>query len=98
VSSQVVTVARWRTNERTLDDVLRQAAEARQASLAEPGCLGYEVYQQVGSPTDLLLLERYRDEAALEAHRSSPHYRALIVDRIVPMLEERRVELLVARA
>src|SRR5262245_16034852 len=97
MSQQVVAVARWRANEQALNDVLTAVAEARRKSLQEPGCLGYDVYQQVGSPADLLLLERYRDEAALQAHRSSRHYQELIVGHIVPLLDDRRVELLESR-
>jgi quinol monooxygenase YgiN len=74
--------------------VLSILAELRPKSLAEPGCLGYEVYQGVDAPESLLLLERYRDEAALDAHRQSEHYQALVVKRVLPLLAERRVEFL----
>lgn len=97
VPAEVVAVARWRTNEHALNEVLKLVAEARQRSLGEPGCLGYEIYQQVGSGVDLLLVERYRDEDALQAHRSSQHYRELVVGRIVPMLSERHLEFLSTR-
>jgi len=91
---QVVVVARWHTTTDSLAGVLALAAELRQHSLAEPGCLGYEVFQSVEHPGALLLLERYRDGAALEAHRQTAHYRSLVVDRILPLLTDRRVELL----
>ena len=74
--------------------MLPLTAELRFGSLAEPGCLGYEVFRHVDDPGALLLLERYRDSAALEAHRHSGHYRELVVDRILPLLESRHVELL----
>jgi quinol monooxygenase YgiN len=45
-------------------------------------------------PTSLLLIERYRDSAALEAHLTSPHYQQLVVEGIRPLLTTRRVELL----
>ncbi|KQV78653.1 hypothetical protein ASD15_21515 [Massilia sp. Root351] len=60
---------------------------------AEPGCLGYEVYRGVEAPGSLLLIERYRDEAALEAHKQSGHYHALVVGPVLPLLEARRVEI-----
>ena len=34
----------------------------------EPGCEEYEVYQSVEHPDRVVLLELWRDEAALEAH------------------------------
>ena len=94
MSEQIVTIGRWQTRKETLDDVLRLTAELRMKSLAEPGCLGYEVFHRVDDPGSLLLLERYRDSASLESHRLSGHYRELVVDRILPLLESRHVELL----
>jgi quinol monooxygenase YgiN len=41
----------------------------------EPGrCLRFDVHQDVQDPTLFLLIEEYADEAALEAHRTSPHF------------------------
>jgi quinol monooxygenase YgiN len=91
---QITVVARWQPTTGFLGDVLSILAELRPKSLAEPGCLGYEVYQGVDAPESLLLLERYRDEAALDAHRQSEHYQALVVGRVLPLLADRRVEFL----
>ena len=97
MSEQIVTIGRWQMRKETFGDVLRLTAELRLKSLAEPGCLGYEVFQHVDDPGALLLLERYRDSAALELHRLSEHYRELVVNRILPLLETRHVELLELR-
>ena len=94
---EITVAARWQTADGALDEVLAIVAELRPKSLAEPGCLGYEVYQGVGAPGSVLLLERYRDQAALDAHRQSAHYQALVVGRVLPLLTERRVEFLGAR-
>jgi quinol monooxygenase YgiN len=80
--------------EERVAEVLELAATVRQHSLAEPGCLGYEVFRSVEEPGRLLLVERYRDNAAIEAHRGTPHYKELVAQRIVPMLSARKVELL----
>jgi quinol monooxygenase YgiN len=93
-AESVVVVARWQTAEGYLDDVLALVAELRQRSLEEPGCVGYEVLQSADEPVTVFLLERYRDGAALEEHRNTDHYRTLVVERILPMLMTRRVELL----
>lgn len=90
----LVVVAHWQVRPGALDEVLAHAAELRGHTLAEPGCLGYEVHRAVAAPDTLLLVERYRDEAALEAHRQSLHYRTGVVDRILPLLAARRVEVL----
>lgn len=90
----LVIAARWQVRGGHVDAVLAHAAALRQASLAEPGCLGYEVFRAVDAADTLLLLERYRDEAALQAHRQSAHYQAWVVERIVPLLAARQVDIL----
>jgi quinol monooxygenase YgiN len=97
-AAPVVVVARWQVRGDApgdlLTEVLGHVAALREASLAEPGCLGYEVFEALHGPGSLLLLEHYRDDAALEAHRQSAHYRALVADRILPLLAARQVEIL----
>ena len=90
----VVVIAHWQTTEASLNAVLDHVTVLGPQSLAEPGCLGYDVFRSVDDPTSLLLVEHYRDGAALDAHLSSPHYQDLVVGRIRPMLTDRRVELL----
>ncbi len=90
----IVVLARWQTQPGAADAVLALAAALRRSSLAEPGCLGYEVFRSAEEPHTLLLLERYRDASALDAHRQSAHYQDLVVGRILPRLAARQVELL----
>ena len=92
-SSTVVVMARWKTSEVNRRAVLELWAVLRAQSIVEPGCLGYEVFEQVGEPGALLLVERYRDQEAVAAHRNSSHYRAPI-ERIRPLLDARSVEFL----
>jgi quinol monooxygenase YgiN len=96
-TTMITVIARWRVKEGHLDDVLMHVAGLRTASLEEPGCLEYAAFRSVDSADTVLLVERYRDAAAVEAHRQSPHYRALVVERILPLLAERHVELLQMR-
>jgi quinol monooxygenase YgiN len=90
----VVVVAHWQTTAEALDTVLASIAELQPQSLAEPGCLGYEAFQSLQDETSLVLIERYRDDAALEAHAGSPHYQGIVVERVRPLLTDRRVEIL----
>lgn len=46
------------------------------ASRAEPGCLRYDLYRAPTEPMGYHLFEVYEDSEAVEAHRSSDHYRA----------------------
>ncbi len=52
------------------------ATNATAAVRDEPGCLGFDVTQSVDDSDRFVVVERYADEAALEAHRSSPHFLA----------------------
>jgi (4S)-4-hydroxy-5-phosphonooxypentane-2,3-dione isomerase len=51
-------------------------ANAEAARTKEPGCVRFEVSQKEGEPTAWLFYEMYKDSAAFEAHRASPHFAA----------------------
>ncbi len=55
----------------------------------EPDCVLYEVNRSQDDPDEFLLYERYRDAAALEAHRETPHFKTLVEGRILPLLVRR---------
>lgn len=40
----------------------------------EPGCLRFEVIQDLEDPNQMYLYEVYKDQPALEAHRTMPHF------------------------
>jgi|SRR5688572_10343861 autoinducer 2-degrading protein len=40
----------------------------------EPGCLRFNVLQDLADENTYYFYEVYKDEAALEAHRTMPHY------------------------
>lgn len=46
-----------------------------EASRPEPGCVGYEVYENSRDSSRILILETWRDAAALEAHQRTEHFR-----------------------
>jgi quinol monooxygenase YgiN len=96
-SDPIITVARWHVNPGAVATVLELLVDVRRQSQAEPGCLGYEVFTRVGETDELLLLERYADVAALQAHRESMHYRNIVQGRILPLLSDRQVEVLKIR-
>jgi len=48
----------------------RISAESRK----EPGCLMYQVHKHRTEPRRFFIYEQYKDDAALEAHRSTPHF------------------------
>ncbi|MFF5497653.1 putative quinol monooxygenase [Streptomyces aquilus] len=46
------------------------------ATRAEPGCLWFEWSRSVEDPTEYVLVEAFRDDAAGAAHVGSDHFRA----------------------
>lgn len=91
MTKPIVIVAHWQTTTEDLDTVLGLVAELAPLSTAEPGCLGYEVLKAADEPNHLVLIERYADRAALDAHLGSTHYQELVVGRIRPLLTGRQV-------
>ncbi len=90
----IVVVARWTVAASSIAQVRALLPELQGQSLAEPGCLGYEILESSATPDVIVLIERYRDAAAIDAHRNSAHYRDLVAERIVPLLVQRQVDLL----
>ena len=59
------------------DQILKGALEDGRGSREdEPGCLRFDVIQDDSDPNTIYFYEVYRDDAALQAHRASPHYPA----------------------
>ena len=49
--------------------------DAEHSEKDEPGCLRFDVIRDRDDPTRFYFYEVYRDEAALEAHRQTPHFK-----------------------
>ncbi len=43
-------------------------------SRKEPGCVMYQVHKHKTEPRRFFVYEQYKDDAALEAHRTAPHF------------------------
>jgi quinol monooxygenase YgiN len=59
-----------------LDGLRPRMAAMLAASLAEDGCLAYSYAEDVNEPGLILVFERWRDQAALDAHFKTDHLRA----------------------
>jgi quinol monooxygenase YgiN len=87
----IYTFATWRVKEGQRAAVLSLLGELTAQSMAEEGNLLYRVYQSNADANTLVLYEGYQDEAALAEHRSSKHFQALVVEKIIPLLEDREI-------
>lgn|GEM_PF-1207839 len=90
----VMVLAEWDVAREDLDPVLARLADVADASRAEPGCTGYDVYLDPELPGRIVLAETYASAEAVEAHKASPHYREHVLGAIVPRLVRRRVRVL----
>ncbi len=59
--------------------------DAEHSEKDEPGCLRFDVVQDKDDPNRFYYYEVYKDEAALEAHRQTPHFK-LYADKVQPWL------------
>lgn len=63
------------------------------ASRNEPGCLLYNVHRHQEDGRVFLVYEQYKDNAALEAHRESAHFRQYAAEKIYSVVESREADL-----
>ena len=81
----VVLVVTWMALKDREDEVAsifsKLSAEARK----EPGCVLFIAQQHKTNRARFLIYEQYRDDAALEAHRASAHYKEYVLKRLPPL-------------
>lgn len=86
-------IVKWKISRSSTAEVLKLLPELTEKTKNEKGNLSYSVYQSESNPDELILHERYIDEAALEAHKNSDHYKEIVVAGILPYLETREVHI-----
>lgn len=89
----IYTFAQWKIKEGQLQTVLGLLPELVEKTIQEEGNLLYKVYQSNADTNTLILWESYKDSASVEAHRDSAHFKEIVVEQIVPLLEKREVVL-----
>lgn len=60
------------------------------ASIAEPGVVRFDVLSDDADPAHVVLVEVYRDAAAVAAHKTAPHY-AIWRDTVADMMARPRI-------
>ncbi|MFC9558416.1 putative quinol monooxygenase [Agromyces sp. NPDC056965] len=89
---QFQVVARYFPLPGETENVLELLGELAAASRTEPANRAYDFYRGVVNPDEIVILERYDDEAGFAAHRESPHFQRIGVGRIIPLLADRVIE------
>ena len=63
------------------------------ATRQEPGCIQYVVQRSRENNRRYLVYEQYKDDAALQAHRDSAHFKQYATDGVFRFVEQRQAEL-----
>jgi autoinducer 2-degrading protein len=63
--------------------------ELRDASRKEEGVITFDVGRGRDEPNVFALWEEYRDQAALDAHFASDHFKRLVINGIRPLAKRR---------
>ena len=76
-----------------LEDKFKEAmvAQAQRCLANEPGCLQFDVCQDPRDPVRFVMLEVYKDDAAIKAHQDSMHFKDFR-PTVSELVAERKVE------
>ena len=55
-------------------EVAEVLAKLTEEARKEPGCVMFKVHRHRTEPRRFFIYEQYKDDAALEAHRNTPHF------------------------
>ena len=86
----VALIVKWVASPGAHDDIADVLRTMRERSLSEPGCLSYDVYQSSEDPHEFMLVERYRDQAAVTEHTETAYFKEYVLGRALPALESRQ--------
>ncbi|WP_343733366.1 putative quinol monooxygenase [Duganella sp.] len=71
----VATITAKQGNEALVREALEKIVPP---SRAEAGCIRYDLHIDLGNHASFIMLEAWRDEAALAAHEATPHFQELV--------------------
>lgn len=76
-------VAKNYIQEGKFDQILELYKELVEKTVLEPGCIKYELYQDINDPGVLTMIEEWESIEALDAHEKTEHF-----IRIFPKLKD----------
>lgn len=89
---------RLRFNEEDRKDIDDMLQALTRLSRQEPGCVNYVAHWVESDPNTVLIYEQYKDEAAVEHHRGTPHFAKYAIGGLYQKMLDRTVENLTAIA
>lgn len=73
-------------HEAEIGEILRQLGEA---SRQEAGVITYTTHVDPDNPREFFIYEKYHDADGLAAHQETTHFRELVLERAIPLLDSR---------
>jgi autoinducer 2-degrading protein len=73
-------------NEAAVHEILRKMGEE---SRQEPGVVTYTAHVDQENPREFFIYEKYHDIGGLEAHQNTAHFKELVLEQALPLLESR---------
>jgi quinol monooxygenase YgiN len=89
---------RMRFDAADIDEIRGHLQALTAGSRQEPGCVNYVAHFLADDPTTVLIYEQYVDDAALDHHRATPHFKEHAIGGLYQGMKDRHVENLVAVA
>ena len=69
----IVVVGRVKTDDAHRDELIRIGQAVAQASREEAGCVNYGLFEDTETRNEFVVVEEWRDEAALQEHFRTSH-------------------------
>jgi quinol monooxygenase YgiN len=89
---------RMRFEQGDIEEIRGHLVALTAGSRQEPGCVNYVAHFVADEPTTVLIYEQYKDDAALDFHRGTPHFAEHAIGGLYQCMKERHVENMVAVA
>ena len=89
---------RMRFDQTDLERMHAHLVALTQASRREPGCVNYIAHSLQDDPCVIVIYEQYENEAALEDHRNTSHFKEHALEGLYREMRSRSVESLFALA
>ena len=79
----------WTATEGNEEEVHSLLCQLGEASRQEPGVINYTTHVNPENPREFFIYEMYHDADGLEAHQQTVHFKELVLQRAIPLLESR---------
>ena len=79
----------WTAKAGNEEEVQQILARMGEASRQEEGVVAYTTHVDPDNPREFFIYEMYHDISGLEAHQETAHFKELVLEKAIPLLESR---------